>query len=186
MPATGAISRTAVNVRSGARTRVASMVQATALVLVVLFAGELVGRIPLAALAGVLVVTAARMVEVHSVRAVLRSTRSDAVVLIVTAAATIVLDLIVAVEIGIAVAAGLALRNVARTASATPEPVPELDRATSDELPDSGILSYPPAGALFFGAAQPFLTALTPVTDARVGVLRLPQNRKSAVKGKRV
>src|SRR3546814_5250431 len=117
MPATGAISRTAVNGRSGARTRVASVVQATALVLVVLVAGELVGRIPLAALAGVLVVTAARMVEVHSVRAVLRSTRSDAVVLIVTAAATIVLDLIVAVEIGIAVAAGLALRNVARTRS---------------------------------------------------------------------
>src|SRR3546814_3266874 len=86
-------------------------------------------------------------------------------ILIVTAAATIVLDLIVAVEIGIAVAAGLALRNVARTASATPEPVPELDRATSDELLDSGILSYRLDGALFFGAAQRFLTELTAVTE---------------------
>src|SRR3546814_4013778 len=95
----------------------------------------------------------------------MRSTRSDAVVLIVPAAATIVLDLIVAVEIGIAVAAGLALRSVARTPSATPEPVPELDRATSDELLDSGILSYRLDGALFFGAAQRFLTELTAVTE---------------------
>src|SRR3546814_17776150 len=149
MPATGAISRTAVNGRSGARTRVASVVQATALVLVVLVAGELVGRIPLAALAGVLVVTAARMVEVHSVRAVMRSTRSDAVVLIVTAAATIVLDLIVAVELGIAVAAGLALRRVSRTASANPEPVTELDPETSAQLLDPRILRPRPHRAHF-------------------------------------
>ncbi|HSO91945.1 MAG TPA: SulP family inorganic anion transporter, partial [Arthrobacter sp.] len=113
MPATGAIARTAVNVRSGARTRVAAIVHAAVLVLVVLFAGGLVGRIPLAALAGVLMVTAARMVEVHNVRAVVRATRSDAVVLAATAAATIVFDLIVAVEVGVAVAAGLALRSVA-------------------------------------------------------------------------
>src|SRR3546814_13555535 len=93
--------------------------------------------------------------------------------LIVTAAATIVLDLIVAVEIGIAVAAGLALRSVARTASATPEPVPELDRATSDELLDSGILSYRLDGALLIGAAHRLLTELTAVTHAPVVTLRL-------------
>src|SRR5690606_11200840 len=84
LPATGAIARTAVNVRAGARTRVASIVHAVVLVVVVLAAAGLVSRIPLAALAGVLMVTAVRMVERHNVRAVLMSTRSDALVLGVT------------------------------------------------------------------------------------------------------
>jgi SulP family sulfate permease len=175
MPATGAIARTAVNVRAGARTRVAAIVHSGVLVLVVLFAGGLVGRIPLAALAGVLMVTAARMVEIHNVRAVVLATRSDAVVLAVTAAATIVFDLIVAVEIGVAVAAGLALRSVAKTASVTPVVPEELGRDDSDALLDAGILSYRLDGALFFGAAQRFLTELTAVSDAHVVILRLPE-----------
>ncbi len=78
MPATGAIARTAVNVRAGARTRVAAIVHSVVLVVVVLVGSGLVARIPLAALAGVLMVTAVRMVEVHNVRSILRSTRSDA------------------------------------------------------------------------------------------------------------
>jgi sulfate permease, SulP family len=175
MPATGAIARTAVNVRSGARTRVAAIVHALVLVVVVLFAGGLVARIPLAALAGVLMVTAARMVEVHNVRAVVRATRSDAAVLGLTAAATIAFDLILAVQIGMAVAAVLALRHVARTASITVQPAAELDRDRADALLHEGILTYRLDGALFFGAAQRFLTELTSVTDARVVVLRLPE-----------
>lgn len=123
MPATGAIARTAVNVRAGARTRVSAIVHSGVLVLVVYFAGGLVEEIPLAALAGVLMVTAARMVEIHNVRAVLRSTRADALVLIVTAVATIVFDLIVAVEIGVAAAAILALRAMSKAATAVAEPV---------------------------------------------------------------
>jgi SulP family sulfate permease len=174
MPATGAIARTAVNVRSGARTRVASLVHALLLVLVVAFAGGLVSRIPLAALAGVLMVTAVRMVEVHNVRAVVRATRSDAVVLWVTAVATIAFDLILAVELGLVAAAVLALRQVARTAQVTPGSPAELDRDTSDSLLREGILIYRLDGALFFGAAQRFLTELTAVSDATVVVLRLP------------
>ncbi len=174
MPATGAIARTAVNVRSGARTRVASIVHSLVLVAVVFFAGGLVSRIPLAALAGVLMVTAARMVEVHNVRAVLRATRSDAVVLCLTALATVAFDLIMAVEIGIAAAAVLALRHVARTAQVTPLSAEELDRDRADSLLHAGILTYRLDGALFFGAAQWFLTELTAVSDAKVVVLRLP------------
>lgn len=174
MPATGAIARTAVNVRSGARTRVAAITHSLVLVLVVLFAGDLVSRIPLAALAGVLMVTAFRMVEVHNVRAVLRSTRSDAVVLCLTALATVAFDLIMAVEIGIAAAAVLALRHVARTAQITPVPTDELDQDRAGSLLDEGILTYRLDGALFFGAAQWFLTELTAVSDAKVIVLRLP------------
>ncbi|HEY5012948.1 MAG TPA: SulP family inorganic anion transporter [Acidimicrobiia bacterium] len=100
MPATGAIARTAVNVRAGARTRLSAIVHSVVLILVVYFGGGLVKQIPLAALAGVLMVTAVRMVEIHNVRFVLRSTRSDALVLLLTAAATVVFDLILAVEIG--------------------------------------------------------------------------------------
>lgn len=174
MPATGAIARTAVNVRSGARTRVAAITHSVVLLLVVLFAGDLVSRIPLAALAGVLMVTGCRMVEVHNVRAVARATRSDAVVLGLTALATVAFDLILAVEIGIASAAVLALRHVARTAQVTPVAVDELDRDQAGSLLDEGILTYRLDGALFFGAAQRFLTELTAVSDARVVVLRLP------------
>jgi len=174
MPATGAIARTAVNVRSGARTRVASIVHTLVLALVVFLGSGLVGRIPLAALAGVLMVTACRMVEVHNVRAVLRATRSDAVVLCLTAFATVAFDLIFAVEVGLAAAAVLALRHVARTAQVTPLSADELDRDRSDTLLHEGILTYRLDGALFFGAAQRFLTELTAVSDAKVVVLRLP------------
>lgn len=178
MPATGAIARTAVNVRAGARSRISALVHALVLLLVVLFAGPLVARIPLAALAGVLMVTAVRMVEIHNVAAVLRSTRSDAFVLGLTAAATIVFDLIVAVEIGVAVAAVLALRAVARSATVVSEGVPteaEVDTATEVALLHEHIVTYRLDGALFFGAAQRFLTELTAVSDVRVVILRLPQ-----------
>ncbi len=182
MPATGAIARTAVNVRSGARTRLAAIVHALVLVAVVYFGGPLVAKIPLAALAGVLMVTATRMVEIHNVRAVLRSTRADALVLGLTAAATVVFDLILAVEIGIGVAVILALRSVARTAIAVPEPIvpgsgtsAEVTAESEQALLSEHIVAYRLDGALFFGAAQRFLTELTTVADVRVVILRLPQ-----------
>ena len=175
MPATGAIARTAVNVRAGARSRVSSIVHALLLLAVVFFGGDLVARIPLAALAGVLMVTAVRMVEIHNVGAVLRSTRSDALVLAATAAATIAFDLIVAVEIGIAAAAVLALRQVARSATITREPIPfEVDAQEENELMHDHIVTYRLDGVLFFGAAQRFLTELVAVGDVRVVILRLP------------
>ena len=112
MPATGAIARTAVNVRSGARTRVAAITHSLLLLGVVYLATGPVSEIPLAALAGVLMVTSFRMVSVGTVRSILRSTRSDALIFVVTAIITITLDLIEAVEIGIVVAAFFALRQV--------------------------------------------------------------------------
>ncbi len=177
MPATGAIARTAVNVRAGGRTRVAAIVHSLALIVVVLVGSGLVARIPLAALAGVLMVTAIRMVEVHNIRSIVRSTRSDALVLALTALATIVFDLIVAVEIGVAVAAFLALRNVARTTALTPAELDlgvEVDTEEERDLLREHIVAYRIDGALFFGAAQRFLTDLAQVADVRVVILRLP------------
>jgi SulP family sulfate permease len=182
IPATGAIARTAVNVRAGARTRLSTIVHSGVLVLVVYFGGGLVEEIPLAALAGVLMVTAVRMIEIHNVRAVLHSTRSDALVLVLTAAATIVFDLILAVEIGMAVAAVLALRSMSLAAGVVAEPVDaavqpgagQVDPEVEAALFSDRIIAYRLDGALFFGAAQRFLTELTAIADVRVVILRMP------------
>ena len=175
MPATGAIARTAVNVRAGARTRVSAVVHSLMLVAVVIFGSSLVAEIPIAALAGVLMVTAVRMIEVRNVRAILRSTRSDAVVLVVTASMTVALDLVKAVEIGVVVAGVLALRHVARTTAVTEAPVPvEIASDDEHELFAQHVVTYRLDGALFFGAAERFLHELTAVSDVRVVILRLP------------
>ena len=175
MPATGAIARTAVNVRAGGRTRLSALTHAVTLLVVAMIGGALVERIPLAALAAVLMVTAIRMIERHNIRAVVRATRSDAAVFALTAVATIAFDLILAIEIGIAVAAVLALRQVALAAVATPAHIPnEIDDNAERALLSEQIIAYRLDGALFFGAAQRFLTELTNVTDAKVVILRMP------------
>lgn len=180
MPATGAIARTAVNVKAGARTRVSAIVHAVLLLAVVLFGSGLVSRIPLAALAGVLMVTATRMVERHNVASILRATRSDALILVLTAFVTVAFDLILAVEVGMAAAAILALRQVARTSALIAEPLPagpdddSLDGATTASLRHDHIVTYRLGGALFFGAVQRFFHELTEVGDVKVVILRLP------------
>jgi len=144
------------------------------LLAVVLWAGSLVGRIPLAALAGVLMVTAVRMVDAHNVRAVLRSTRSDAAVLVLTAVATVAFDLIVAIEVGVVVAGALALRHLARSTTFTSERLtPEISNDDERDLLSEHILVYRIDGPLFFGASQRFLNEFTAVSNVRVVILRL-------------
>lgn len=175
MPATGAIARTAVNVRAGGRTRLAALVHSLVLVGVVFLGSGLVAKVPLAALAGVLMVTAVRMVDPQNVRGVLRATRGDAAVLVITATLTVAFDLITAVEIGVAAAALFALRAVARSADARLEPITaQIDADTEQQLLQDHIVTYRLDGALFFGAAQRFLTELTAIADVSVVVLRLP------------
>jgi SulP family sulfate permease len=175
MPATGAIARTAVNARAGARTRLSALVHALVIALLMVAAAGLVGRIPLVALAGVLLVTAYRMVERHTIRAVLRSTRTDALVFLLTAAATVVFDLVVAVEVGIVVAVIVSLTHVSRTAQVVEihDAVDGLGTDEEHQLLRQHVLVYRLDGPLFFGAASRFLAELTTVTDVRVVVLRL-------------
>src|SRR5690606_25873383 len=104
IPATAALARTAVNVRSGARTRLAAIVHGLVLALVVLALAPLVTHIPLAALAGILMVVAANMVEAHELREILRSTKSDAATMLLTFGITVAFDLILAIEVGVIVA----------------------------------------------------------------------------------
>jgi sulfate permease, SulP family len=188
IPATAAIARTAVNVRSGARSRLAAVVHSVVLLVVVLALAPVVGWIPLAALAGVLIATAVRMVEVSSLRALVRASRSDAFVLALTFLATVVLDLATAVVLGIVTAGALALRQLANTTALREEPLGDVDGSRegdsaegwSDDhaaeeraLLDEKIVAYRLEGPLFFGGAHTALLELTEISNVRVAILRM-------------
>jgi sulfate permease, SulP family len=112
IPATGAIARTATNVRNGGRTPVAGMVHALVLFLILLAAGPLASHIPLAALAGVLVVVCWHMAEWHSFRFILSGPATDVAVLLTTFLLTVFVDLTMAVGVGMVMAAFLFMRNI--------------------------------------------------------------------------
>ncbi len=180
IPATAAIARTAVNVRSGAASRLSAVLHAVVLLLAMAVLGPVVASIPLAALAGVLVATAARMVEVSSVRALLRSSRSDGAVLVLTALATVALDLVTAVVLGVLVAGALALRQIARDATLEETPLAGVASdpqggGTAEEhaLLDAHIVAYRLDGPLFFVGAHQSLLELSELSDIRVVILRM-------------
>jgi len=177
VPATAAIARTAVNVRAGARSRLASVTHSVVLAAIVLAGSGLVARIPLAALAGVLVATCVQMVSVGSLKAIMRSTRADAVVLVLTFVVTVAVDLVTAVVVGLVVAALLALRSVSRSARLERVPLDEdalVDHSAEElALLDEHIVAYRFDGPLFFGAAHRFLLELTDVADVDVVILRM-------------
>jgi len=169
MPATGAIARTSVNIRSGARSRLAAIVHALVLLAVVLVAAGPVGRIPLAALAGVLMLTAVRMVHLATVRTLLRSTRSDRLTFVITALITISFDLIAAVLIGVVLAAVLALRSLSRTTEVTIEPI-----STERALPgDEEIIQVRLRGPLFFVSADRVHAKVMGMGHTTVVILRM-------------
>lgn len=172
MPATGAIARTAVNVRAGAKTRLAAVVHALVLLAIIYLAAGLVGRIPLAALAGILMVTATRMVSRQTVAAVLRSTRADAFVFVLTALITVAFDLIVAIEIGLVAAAVFTLRKFASLSGVQREDIP------GPAAPGDGRIAVLRLdGAMFFGAAERVLQEISQVKNIQVAVIRLSQVR---------
>ena len=172
MPATGAIARTAVNVRSGARTRVSAIVHSLVLLAVVYLASGPVAAIPLTALAAVLMVTSVRMVSVRTVGRLLASTRSDAVTFVLTAVITVGFDLIEAVQIGVVVAAVFALRSVARRSSVTREELPGPPRPGDEKI---AVLRLD--GAMFFGAAERISNTITDAEhrDVKVVIIRMSQ-----------
>ncbi|MDX2758854.1 SulP family inorganic anion transporter [Streptomyces sp. ME08-AFT2] len=177
VPATAAIARTAVNVRTGACSRLAALTHAAVLAVIVFALAPLVSRIPLAALAGVLLATAIRMVEVGALRAIVKATRSDAIVLVLTAVATLALDLVYAVIIGLVVAGALALRAVAHQARMDQvdfkADLPGEHSAEEHALLAEHIVAYRIDGPLFFAGAHRFLLELSEVADVRVVILRM-------------
>lgn len=168
MPATGAIARTAVNVKSGARTRVSAILHGVLLLVVIYVGSALVAQIPLAALAGVLMATSTRMVSPETVRAMLRAPKSDIIVFAITALITVAFDLIIAIEIGLIIAAIIALKHVADQAGVRREELP-VEQQPGDER----IALVRIDGAMFFGAAERLRRELDEFTGVEVVILRL-------------
>lgn len=170
MPATGAIARTAVNINAGGRSRLAAVVHAALLLAVVYLLAPLVSLIPLAALAGVLMVVTVGMIDLAAARAIFTSSKSAAFVYLITAAVTVSFDLIDAVEIGVVVAAFFALRSVAMNSVARREQLPGIARPG-----DERIALYRLDGSLFFGAADRVMEQVQEGSGSEVIVLRMSQ-----------
>ena len=182
MPATGAIARTSVNLRAGARTRMASIVHALVLLAVVYVAAGPVGMIPLAALAGVLFMTAIRMVQVATVRAIMVSTRGDAWIFAITALITVSFDLIVAVLIGVSLAAVVALRAASRATGVELEPI----ESEHPQPHDDSIVAARFRGPLFFVSSERVFETVMGVGPVTVVILRLSKLERVDATGARV
>lgn len=158
LPATGAIARTATNIRSGARTPVAGMIHAFTLLAVLLFAAPLARFIPMAVLAAILFVVSYNMGQWAETLRLLRTTKSAIVVWLVTFGLTVMADLTTAVEFGMILAALTFIRSVAETTSVSPVTKDYLSTGRVHLLHDKHIPDYVEVftvqGALLFGAAQ--------------------------------
>jgi SulP family sulfate permease len=181
IPATGAIARTATNVRNGGRTPIAGIVHAATLLVIATFLGGLAARIPLAALAGILLVVAWNMSEWRVFKGLFRSPRSDVVVLLVTFGLTVLVDLSVAIQTGMVLAAFLFMRRMALISDAGPmrralreEEDRDDPEATARLDVPAGVEVFEVYGALFFGAASKFKDAVRRVErPPRVLIVRM-------------
>jgi SulP family sulfate permease len=170
IPATGAIARTATNVRNGGRTPVAGIVHALVLLAITLFAGRYAARIPMATLAAILVVVAYHMSEWRVVRAELRGApRADAAVLLATFGLTVLVDLTVAIAVGMVLAAVLFMKRMAdstQVAAVTAalrdegDEIAEASRRARHARVPRDVEVYDVNGPFFFGAAEAFKDAL--------------------------
>src|SRR5207249_1620566 len=157
LPATGAIARTATNIRSGAQTPVAGMIHALVLLCVLLFAAPLASYIPMAALAGILMVVAYNMGEWREIPQLLKLTRTDISVWLVTFALTVFADLTVAVEAGMILAALLFIARVANTTTVSQVTDDYIEDGRVHILQDKDIPYY----ATIFRIHGPFLFGAT-------------------------
>jgi len=176
IPATGAIARTATNVRNGGRTPMAGMIHSIVLLLIMLFVGRWAALIPMATLAGILVVVAYNMSEWENFIAILKGSWSDRAVLLTTFLLTVLVDLTVAIEIGLVLAAFLFLRQMVQSSSVGPwEGTAMKGDGTGLPLPGS-VEVFEIRGPLFFGAVYSFKEAMRSVERApKVLILRMRQ-----------
>ncbi len=157
LPATGAIARTATNIRSGAQSPVAGMIHALTLLCVLLFAAPLASYIPMAALAGILMIVAYNMGEWREIPQLLKLTKTDISVWLVTFALTVFADLTVAVEAGMILAALLFITRVANTTTVSQVTDEYIEDGRIHILQDKDIPYY----ATIFRIHGPFLFGAT-------------------------
>jgi SulP family sulfate permease len=178
IPATGAIARTATNIRSGGRSPFAAIVHALTVLAAVLALAPLIGRLPMASLAALLLIVAWNMAEAkHFVHILRVAPRSDALVLLTCFALTVLFDMVVAVSVGVVLAALLFMRRMAELTQARltgPTPAPgDVPEAVPAALAGR-IAIYEIAGPLFFGAAQKAMASLGAISSQiQVVIIRL-------------
>ena len=158
IPATGAIARTATNVKNGGRTPVAGITHAVVLLLIMLFFGKWASLIPMSCLAGILIVVSYNMSEWRSFRSILRASVFDVVILLVTFFLTVLVDLTVAIEIGVVLAALLFMKRMADNAPKEIIGATNLDQDISENYKDlpKGLGIYEISGPFFFGSAKTY------------------------------
>lgn len=168
IPATGAIARTATNVKNGGRTPIAGITHAIVLLFIMLVLAPFAKLIPMACLAGILVVVAYHMSEWRQFRSLLKGNKSDVLILLVTFFLTVIFDLIIAIEVGIALSSFVFMKRMSESttfqlANEQQDSNNGSEKLFEDELPKlpKGVSMYEINGALFFGAAQAFQDTVT-------------------------
>ncbi|HEX7069964.1 MAG TPA: SulP family inorganic anion transporter, partial [Rhodothermales bacterium] len=183
IPATGAIARTATNVKSGGRTPVAGMTHAIVLLLITLFFGRWAALIPMATLAAILVVVSYYMSEWKIFKAEFKAPLSDLAVMLSTFALTVIVDLTVAIQVGMVLAAFLFMRRMAEVTNVsmvTRELVDNGDPYATDpnavrrrQVPE-GVEVYEINGPFFFGAAEKFKSTVGQLANSpKVFIIRM-------------
>ncbi len=181
IPATGAIARTMTNINNGGKSPIAGLIHAVVLLLILVCLGPLTKHIPMACLAGVLVIVAYNMSEWRTFRQLLKNPKSDVAVLLITFFLTVIFDLTVAIEVGIVIACLLFMRRVAETTNISVitdeiDPNAGLDIAINEEpltIPD-GVEVYEINGPYFFGIANKFEEQMVQMDDrAKIRIIRM-------------
>lgn len=181
IPATGAIARTMTNINNGGRTPVAGIIHAVVLLLILLFLGNLTKHIPMACLAGVLVIVSYNMSEWRTFKALMKNPKSDVAVLLATFLLTVIFDLTIAIEIGLLLAVVLFIRRISETSTVSifKNEVDEADYVeTNDDVEKLkipiGVEVYEIEGPFFFGVANKFEETMKQVGDKpRVRIIRM-------------
>lgn len=181
IPATGAIARTMTNINKGGKTPVAGIIHAIVLLLILLFLMPLAQYIPMACLAGVLVIVSYNMSEWRTFKALLKNPKSDVTVLLITFFLTIIFDLTIAIEVGLVIACILFMRRVMETTEISVikdeiDPNDELDIAVCEEhlIIPAGVEVYEINGPYFFGIATKFEETMAQLGDRpKVRIIRM-------------
>ncbi len=181
IPATGAIARTMTNINNGGRTPVAGIIHAVVLLLILLFLMPLAQYIPMACLAGVLVIVSYNMSEWRTFKALMKNPKSDVSVLLITFFLTVIFDLTVAIEIGLVIACVLFMRRVMETTEISVikdeiDPNKESDVELHEEhlLIPAGVEVYEINGPYFFGIATKFEEMMSKMGDRpKVRIVRM-------------
>ena len=159
LPATGAIARTATNIRAGGRTPLAGMFHSVFLLIFLMVAGKLISHVPMAALAAILLVVAWGMSEVERFKTLLQMEAGDRALLLLTFGLTVLVDLTVAIGVGITLASLLFMARMSDTAGLLPDEQ-SLDDPTQRASLPKGVEVFRFAGPMFFGVAREMLDAL--------------------------